>query len=142
MRMCRLWSCSHEISWLSDTPVQVIRDRILRPIEIGIWCFLLSIEQKRFLQKEDTITGHFLICYLSVLLVRIFQIKILENKYCTEEIFDFMKRFKVAKLSEKKYINLTKNTSFIKAFSAFTNLPLTSYFLTDSQLKNMLSYRF
>ena len=95
-----------------------------------------------FLQKEDTITGHFLICYLSVLLVRIFQIKILENKYCTEEIFDFMKQFKVAKLSEKKYINLTKNTSFIKAFSAFTNLPLTSYFLTDSQLKNMLSYRF
>ena len=55
-----------------------------------------------FLQKEDTITGHFLICYLSVLLVRIFQIKILENKYCTEEIFDFMKQFKVAKLSEKK----------------------------------------
>ena len=54
-----------------------------------------------FLQKEDTITGHFLICYLSVLLVRIFQIKILENKYCTEEIFDFMKQFKVAKLSEK-----------------------------------------
>ena len=95
-----------------------------------------------FLQKEDSITGHFLICYLSVLLVRIFQIKILENRYCTEEIFDFMKHFRVAKLSEKKYINLTKNTSFIKAFSAFTNLPLTSYFLTDSQLKNMLSYRF
>lgn len=95
-----------------------------------------------FLQKEDTITGHFLICYLSVLLTRLLQIKILKNKYCTEEIFDFMKHFKAAKISEKKYINLTKNTSFMKEFSALTGLPLTSYFLSDSQLKKMLNYRF
>lgn len=95
-----------------------------------------------FLQKENTITGHFLICYLSVLLTRLMQIKILENKFCTEEIFDFFKHFKAAKISEKKYINLTKNTPFIKEFSALTDLPLTSYFLSDSQLKKMLNYRF
>ncbi len=95
-----------------------------------------------FLQKEDTIIGHFLICYLSVLLTRLLQIKILKNKYSTEEIFDFLKHFKVAKISEKKYINLTKNTSFIKEFSVLTNLPLTSYFLSDSQLRKMLNYRF
>ena len=95
-----------------------------------------------FLQKENTIIGHFLICYLSVLLTRLMQIKILNNKYCTEEIFDFFKHFKAVKISEKKYINLTKNTSFIKEFSALTNLPLTSYFLSDSQLKKMLNYRF
>ena len=34
-----------------------------------------------FLQKEDTIKGHFLICYLIVLLERIFQFKIFKNKY-------------------------------------------------------------
>lgn len=95
-----------------------------------------------FLQKEDTIIGHFLICYLSILLTRLLQIKILKNKYGTEEIFDFLKHFKAAKISEKKYINLTKNTSFIKEFSALTNLPLTSYFLSDSQLRKMLNYRF
>ena len=95
-----------------------------------------------FLQKEDTIIGHFLICYLSVLLTRLLQIKILKNKYSTEEIFDFLKHFKAAQISEKKYINLTKNTSFIKEFSVLTNLPLTSYFLSDSQLKKMLNYRF
>lgn len=95
-----------------------------------------------FLQKEDTIIGHFLICYLSVLLTRLLQIKILKNKYSTEEIFDFLKHFKAAQISEKKYINLTKNTSFIKEFSVLTNLPLTSYFLSDSQLRKMLNYRF
>ena len=46
-----------------------------------------------FLQKEDSIKGHFLICYLAVLLERILQFKVLENKYSTSEIFDFIKSF-------------------------------------------------
>lgn len=95
-----------------------------------------------YLQDENEIIGHFLICYLSVLLTRLLQFKILKNKYSSEEIFEFMKRFKVAKISEKKYINLTKNSCFIKEFSTMTKLPLTSYFLSHSQLKNMLNYRF
>lgn len=32
-----------------------------------------------FVQKEDTIKGHFLICYLTVLLERLFQFKILDT---------------------------------------------------------------
>ncbi|MDD6230581.1 MAG: transposase, partial [Lactimicrobium massiliense] len=48
-----------------------------------------------FLQKEDTIKGHFLICYLTVLLGRILQFKILKNKYSSSEIFNFMKEFNV-----------------------------------------------
>ena len=32
-----------------------------------------------YLQKQETITGHFLICYLAVLLTRILQIHILKN---------------------------------------------------------------
>ena len=47
-----------------------------------------------FLQKEDTITGHFLICYLSVLLVRLLQIKviveIIDNQNCTLEYMSRM----------------------------------------------------
>lgn len=31
-----------------------------------------------YLQKEDTITGHFLICYLAVLLTRLLQFKVLK----------------------------------------------------------------
>ena len=95
-----------------------------------------------YLQKEETITGHFLICYLTVLLTRILQFKILENNYCSEEIFDFIKQFRAAKISERKYINLTRNSIFIKEFSDVTKLPLTSYFLSEAQIKKMLSYRF
>lgn len=95
-----------------------------------------------YLQKEDTITGHFLICYLAVLFIRLLQFKILDNNYCSEEILSFIKQFKAAKISEQNYINLTRNSSFIKAFSGITNLPLTSYFLSEAQIKKMLSHRF
>lgn len=95
-----------------------------------------------YLQKEDTITGHFLICYLSVLLTRLFQFKILKNGYSSEDLFEFIRGFRVAKISETKYINLTKSTTFIKELSASINLPLTSYFLNEGEIKKMLSHRF
>ena len=71
-----------------------------------------------YLQKRDTITGHFLICYLAVLLTRLFQIHVLNDSFGTEEIFDFMHDFKIAKISEQKYINLAISSSFIKELSA------------------------
>lgn len=95
-----------------------------------------------YLQKEDTITGHFLICYLTVLLSRILQFKVLKSKPCSEEIFRFLRDFRVAKISDRKYINLTKSSPFIKELSQSTGLPLTLYFLSDGQIKKMLSHRF
>ncbi len=95
-----------------------------------------------YLQKRDTITGHFLICYLAVLLTRLFQIHILNDSFGTEEIFDFMHDFRVAKASERKYINLTRSSSFIKELSAKTGLPLTSYFFGNEDINKMLSHRF
>lgn len=95
-----------------------------------------------YLQKRDTITGHFLICYLAVLLTRLLQIHILNDNFGTEEIFDFMHDFRVAKISERKYINLARSSSFIKELSAKTGLPLTSYFLGNEDINKMLSHRF
>lgn len=46
-----------------------------------------------YLQKEDIIIGHFLICYLAVLLTRLLQFKVLKNNYCSEDLFDFMLAF-------------------------------------------------
>lgn len=95
-----------------------------------------------YLQKRDTITGHFLICYLAVLLTRLLQIHILNDNFGTEEIFDFMHDFRVAKISDRKYINLARSSSFIKELSAKTGLPLTSYFLGNEDINKMLSHRF
>lgn len=94
-----------------------------------------------FVQKEDTIKGHFLICYLTILLERIFQFKVLEERFSSSEIFGFIKGFKIVK-SETKSINATAYTDFIGSLAEASELPLTNYFLSDTQIKSIMNYRF
>ena len=94
-----------------------------------------------FLQKEETIKGHFLICYLTVLLERLFQFHILGNEYSTTDIFEFIKGFKVVK-GENKYINTTRSTNFIHELTQRLNLPLTNYYLTETQIESLLKHKF
>ena len=93
-----------------------------------------------FLQKENSIKGHFLICYLAVLLERIFQFKILDNQYSTHQIMKFIRSFKVVK-GESIYINVTASSDFIKEFEKITNLPLTNYYLTERQIRQIFNYK-
>ena len=95
--------------------------------------------QPVFVQKESTIKGHFLICYLTVLLERIFQFYVLENKFGTPEIFKFFKDYKVTK-GENKYINTTIDSVFIARLSEITGLPLRNYYLTETQIRSILNY--
>jgi len=95
-----------------------------------------------YLQKKETIIGHFLICYLAVLLTRLLQIHVLNDSYGAEELFGFMHDFRIAKISDRKYINLARSSSFIKDLSAKTGLPLTSYFLGNEDINKVLSHRF
>ena len=93
-----------------------------------------------FCQKEETIKGHFLICYLTVLLERIFQFKIMGNKYATSEVFRFIKDFKVTK-AETRYINTATDSDLIRDLSQKWKLPLTNYFLSEPQIRSILNHR-
>lgn len=95
-----------------------------------------------YMQKQETIIGHFLVCYLSVLLTRLLQIYTLNDQYGTEEIFNFIHDFRVAKVSDRKYINLTRSSSFAKELTTRTGLPLTSYFLGNEDINKVLNHRF
>lgn len=93
-----------------------------------------------FLQKENTIKGHFLICYIAVLLERLLQFKVLDNKYSTSQIMRFTRGFKLIK-GENKYINTTVSSEFIKEFQVLTSLPLTNYYLTERQVNKIMNYK-
>jgi len=88
-----------------------------------------------YLQKINSIYGHFLICYIAVLLLRILQFHIFDNRFCTEKIIDFIKKFRVVEMQHDKYINITPSSEFIKKLSDELGLPLTNYFLDGSQNK-------
>lgn len=95
-----------------------------------------------YLQKEESIHGHFLICYLAVLLIRLLQFKELKNKYFTEKIINFIREFRVVNIEPNKYVNITSFSMFIKNLATDLKLPITNYFLNETQIKMMLNYKF
>jgi len=94
-----------------------------------------------FVQKESTIKGHFLICYLTVLLERLFQFKTLNDIYGAPEIFSFFKDFRVV-MTDNKFINTTTDSDFITILAEKTGLPLRNYYMSESQIRAVLNYKF
>lgn len=92
-----------------------------------------------FLQKENTIKGHFLICYIAVLLERIFQFYYLQNQFSSETIYEFFRNFEIAK-GENKCINLTAKNAFIVALAQKTDLPINNLLLSETQLKQIRNW--
>lgn len=90
-----------------------------------------------YLQKENSIKGHFLICYITVLLTRILQFKVLDNKYPTSAICNFYKEFKVLSINNGRYINMSRSSDFITYLAVKLHHPITNYYLTDKQIKLM-----
>lgn len=94
-----------------------------------------------YLQTEEAIKGHFLICYVAVLLERILQFNVFENKYSSNDFYNFFKEFKVTK-GRKEYTNTSTDTPFIKEMAAYTNLPLRNLYLSPAQYERILNYNF
>ena len=91
-----------------------------------------------YLQNINRIKGHFLICYLSVLLERLIQFKVLDNRFGSHQVYQFIRKFKVTKYSNKEYVNLTANSDLIQYLDQKYNLPVTNYYLTRAQIKKIL----
>lgn len=91
-----------------------------------------------FCHNESTIKGHFLICYLAVLLTRILEFKILNNSICASKLYDFMRTYTILRENNNKYINITSSTPTIMLLSDIFKLPLRNFYLSPNQIKMML----
>ena len=92
-----------------------------------------------YLQKDDRIKGHFLICYVSVLLTRLLQFKILNNEIGTQEICEFFRSFRLVSLEKDKYVNISKRSRMFEKMAEITKQPILNYYLTPKQIKKMLT---
>jgi len=66
-----------------------------------------------FLSNEDTIKGHFLICYFSLTLLRLLELKIFNDQIPVGQIIDFIRQYKITKAQDETYIN---NSTYSKTF--------------------------
>lgn len=92
-----------------------------------------------YLQRQDSIYGHFLICYLAVFALRVLQIKEFKDEIHTNEIISFVRSLRVLKNGET-YINLGSKDK-IKKINDRLGLNLTNYFLTDKTIKKVLNFK-
>ena len=66
-----------------------------------------------FVSDEDTIKGHFLICYISLTLMRLLELKVFEDEIPAAQLFDFVRQYNVTENYDLTYIN---NSTWSKTF--------------------------
>ena len=93
-----------------------------------------------FMKTKDSLHGHFLMCYLSVLLTRLLQIYELQDEDSAQDIFNFIREFKLVKIGNK-YINMATKKDFIVKLKELTKLPLTNAMMSQSQYEKIMNYR-
>lgn len=96
-----------------------------------------------YLTGIDSIKGHFLICYISVVLERLLEFKVLGNRFSHEKIMDFIRAFSLVRLNSKDYVNLLTSDDELGQFLADTILPeVTNYMLSPADVTKLLKVRF
>jgi len=95
-----------------------------------------------YLQKPDSIKGHFLICYLSVFLLRINQYIRFKNKLCANQLCEFIRNLRILKQDNDidTVINLASKSDTITTISKATKMPFDNFFIKKATLKKMLEY--
>jgi transposase len=90
-----------------------------------------------YVQKKETIYGHFLICYLSLFLLRVLEIKVFKNKINSYDLIHFIRDFRVARCADGSYINISRNQTVnekIKELTGMTNLD--ALYLSEKEVEN------
>lgn len=78
-----------------------------------------------YVQKKETIYGHFLICYLSLFLLRVLEIKVFKNGISSYDLIHFIRDFRIVRGPDGSYINISRNQSVnekVKGLTGMTNL--------------------
>ncbi len=91
-----------------------------------------------YVQKKDTIYGHFLICYLSLFLLRVMEIKCFGNKVSSYDLINFMRDFRLADRGDGTYINISRNCEANEKVKTVTGLAdLDALYLSAKEVDDL-----
>ena len=90
-----------------------------------------------YLQRQNTIGGHFLVCYIAVLLLRLLQFKVLGDEFGSEEIMEFVRGFDVVKQQVRGYVNVSRQSEFIDTVEERSGFPMRNLYLGKAEVDAM-----
>ena len=94
-----------------------------------------------YARKKESIYGHFLICYLSLFLLRVLEIKCFRNEISTYDLISFMRDFRIVDKGDGTYINISQNQALNEKIKRLTGLTcLDALYLTEKEIKNIFDY--
>ena len=89
-----------------------------------------------YLQDENRIKAHFLICFLALLSYRVLEKK-LDYKYTCEEILDTLRAMNFAEIQEQGFVPLYKRLKITDALHEACGFRTDYQFITKSQMKTI-----
>ena len=90
-----------------------------------------------YVQKKETIYGHFLICYLSLFLLRVLEIKVFKNEINSYDLIHFIRDFRVVKAETGSYINISRDQAANEKVKKLTGLTtLDALYLSEKEVQN------
>lgn len=91
-----------------------------------------------YVQKKETIYGHFLICYLSLFLLRVLEIKVFKNQVNSYDLIDFIRDFRIVDKGDGSFINISRNQTVNEKLKKATGLTnLDALFLSEKEIENL-----
>jgi len=91
-----------------------------------------------YVQKKETIYGHFLVCYLSLFLLRVLELKCFKGEISSFELIEFIRDFRVAELENGTFLNISRNQSVNGMLKKLTgNTTLDALYLDKKEIDNL-----
>ena len=91
-----------------------------------------------YVHKKETIYGHFLICYLSLFLLRILEIKCFKNQINSYDLIHFMRDFRVVEKGDGSFLNISRNQCVNEKVKKLTGLTtVDALYLSEKELDNL-----
>ena len=91
-----------------------------------------------YVRKKETIYGHFLICYLSLFLLRVLEIKSFRGKVNAYDLIEFARDFRLVKKGDGTFVNISKNETINRKIGQAIGLTnLDALYLTETELDKM-----
>ena len=93
-----------------------------------------------FLQREESIYGHFTICYLALTVLRLLELKVFKDKLPIGQIVSFIRGYSASEDVDGTFINNAMNSKVLEAVKGAYGLSkLDNVRLTQKDVKNIIN---